>query len=201
MTRVIGLTGGIGSGKSTIARFLAELGAEVIDADKIGHQIYQPDSPAWREIVAAFGRGVLTPEGEIDRSRVGKVVFGSPDLLKRFNQIVHPKMYQVAEEQIKEYRKQGVPVVVLDGALLVELKWTRLVDELWVAVAPEAMVVQRLEARSGLPPAQTQARIRAQMPVEEKMKCANVVIHNDGDLDSLKTKIKDLWDKRINKAH
>ena len=91
--KVIGLTGGIGSGKSTVSRFLAELGAVVIDADKVGHEAFKPDTELWREVVAAFGKQVIAPDGNIDRKKLGEIVFGNPEALSRLNQIMHPRMY------------------------------------------------------------------------------------------------------------
>ncbi len=195
MTKVIGITGGIGSGKSSISQFLKELGAVVIDADKIGHEAFKPKNETWYKIVAAFGEKVLTASGEIDRQKLGKIVFGDPESLSRLNQIMHPRMYDMMKTQIEEYRRCGVKVVVLEAAIMIEAKWTSLVDEVWVAVAPEAKILKRLEKQRGLEKQQTLARIRAQMPAEEQMKHANVVIYNDGDLDNLKTKVKDLWKK------
>lgn len=195
MTKVIGLTGGIGSGKSTISQFLKELGAIVIDADKVGHEAFKPNTEAWREVVAAFGKQVVAASGEIDRQKLGKIVFGNPESLTRLNQIMHPRMYEMMKAQIEEYRRQGVKVVVLEAAILIEAKWTSLVDEVWVAVTPEAKILERLEKQRGLEKQQTLARIHAQMPTEERVKHADVVISNDGDFDKLKAKVSELWKK------
>ena len=114
MTKVIGLTGGIGSGKSTVSQCLAELGAVIIDADKVGHEAFKPNTEAWREVVAAFGRQLITSSGEIDRKKLGEIVFSQPESLSRLNQIMHPRMYDMMKAQIEEYRRQGVDVVGLD---------------------------------------------------------------------------------------
>ena len=108
--KVIGLTGGIGSGKSTVTRFLAELGAVIIDADRVGHEALKSDEVR-REVVAVFGRQVLTPDGDIDRKKLGEVVFGDAESLSWLNQIMHPGMYEIVKAQIEEYRQQGVDVV------------------------------------------------------------------------------------------
>ena len=192
MTKVIGLTGGIGSGKSTVSQYLRELGAVIIDADKVGHEAFKPDTEAWREVVATFGRQILTPGGEVDRKKLGEIVFNNPEALSRLNQIMHPGMYDMMKAQIEEYRRQGVDVVVLEAAVLIEANWASLVDEVWVTVAPEAMVLERIKKR-GLKKAQTLARIRSQLPAEERVKHADVVINNDGDLDEMKAKVKELW--------
>jgi len=195
--KVIGLTGGIGSGKSTVAQFLAELGAVVLDADKVGHVAFKPGTEAWREVVAAFGRQILTPDGEIDRRKLGEVVFGNPEALLRLNQIMHPQIDKMVKAQFEEYRRQGVRVVVLEIPLLLETGGTSLVDEVWVTVASESTVLRRLEERSGLSRQQSLARIRSQMSNEERVKHADEVINNDDSLDELKAKVKELWQKLV----
>ena len=193
MMKVIGLTGGIGSGKTTVSQYLAELGAVIIDADEVGHEAFKPDTEAWSEVVSAFGREVLTPTGEIDRKKLGEIVFNSPESLLRLNQIMHPRMYDMVKEQIAEYRQQGVDVVVLEVILLIEAKWTPLVDEVWVTVASEDTVVKRLKQQRGLSEEEILARIRSQMTPEEWIKHADVVINNDSDIDELKAKVQELW--------
>ena len=195
MTKVIGLTGGIGSGKSTVSQFLMELGAVILDADKVGHEAFKPNTEAWREVVAAFGRQILTPGGEVDRKKLGEIVFSQPEALSRLNQIMHPRMYDMMKAQIEEYRRQGVDVVVLEAAILIEANWTSLVDEVWATVAPETMVLQRLKEQRGIEKEQTLARIRSQLSAEERIKHADVVINNEGDLDVVKARVKGLWER------
>ncbi len=190
--KVIGLTGGIGSGKSTVSRFLAELGAVILDADKIGHEAFKPDSEGWHEVVAAFGRQILTPEGNIDRKKLGETVFDNPESLSLLNQIMHPRMYDMVKAQLKEYQRQGTRVVVLEAPLLLEAGWTSLADEVWVTTAPEATVLKRLEERTGLSQAESLTRIRSQLPSAERVRHADVVINTDCDLDELKSKVKEL---------
>ena len=192
--KVIGLTGGIGSGKSTVSQFLRELGAVLIDADQVGHEAYQPNTETWREVVAAFGEQILTPDGEIDRRELGGIVFGDAELLARLNLIMHPRMYEMMKAQIEEYRQRGADVVVLEAAVLLEAGWTPLVDEVWVTVAPESTVVERTRERTGLSEEQVLARIRSQMSSEERAKRADVVVNNDGTQDELKAKVKELWE-------
>jgi len=193
--KVIGLTGGIGSGKSTVAGFMAELGAVVIDADKVGHEAFKPGTELWREVVAAVGTEVLKSNGEIDRNKLGQIVFGNPKLLSRLNQIMHPGMYDMVKAQIEEYQRHGVNVVVLEAPLLLEAGWTSLVDEVWVTVASESTVLRRLKEKEGLSQQQSLARIRSQLPSEERVKHADVVIDTDCSLDELKAKVKELWRK------
>ncbi|MFC2044359.1 dephospho-CoA kinase [Chloroflexota bacterium] len=195
MTKVIGLTGGIGSGKSTVSRFLMELGAMIIDADKVGHEAYEPNTETWREIVAAFGDDIVTLNGEIDRKKLGEIVFTNPQALSWLNQIMHPRLYDITKVKIEEHRHRGVDVVVLEAALLIEANWTSLVDEVWVIIGSETKVIERVKKQRGLVNKQTLARLRSQLPQEERVKHADVVINNDGDLDELRIRVNELWER------
>ena len=191
--KVIGLTGGIGSGKSTVSRFLAELGAVIIDADKVGHEALKPDTELWREVVSAFGRQILTPGGDIDREKLGEIVFSNPDSLLRLNRIMHPRLYAVVKAQLEECRQQGIEVVVLEAPLLIEAGWTSLVDEIWVTVASEATVLRRLQERTGLSEPESLARIRSQLSSMERVRYADVTIDTDGELDELRARVEKQW--------
>ena len=191
--KVVGLTGGIGSGKSTVAQFLVELGAVVIDTDKIGHEALKPDTEVWHEVVATFGRQILTPDGNINRKKLGDIVFGNPESLLKLNRIMHPRIYERVKAQLEGYRQRGVDVVVLEAPLLLEASWTSLVDEVWVTVATESTVLRRLKERVGLSETDSLARLRSQLPVEKRVSHADVIINNDGDLHELKAKVKKLW--------
>jgi len=191
--KVIGLTGGIGSGKSTVSGFLAELGAVIIDADKVGREALKPSTEVWREVVAAFGRQILTPGGNINRKKLGEIVFRNSESLSRLNQIMHPRMYDMVKAQLEGYRKQGAGVVVLEAPVLIEANWTSLVDEVWVTVATEPTVLRRLKENFGLSEPESLARIHSQLPSEERVKHTDVIIDTDCDLDELKAKVKELW--------
>ncbi len=193
--KVIGLTGGIGSGKSTVSQFLTELGAIILNADEVGHKAFKPDTEIWREVVATFGQQIVAPDGNIDRKKLGNMVFGNAESLSRLNQIMHPWMYDTVEAQLEEYRRQGLRVAVLEAPLLLEAGWTSLVDEVWVTTAPEATVLKRLEERSGMAQAESLTRIRSQLPSAERVRHADVVINTDCDLDELKSKVKELWQR------
>ena len=193
--KIIGLTGGIGSGKSTVSQFLAELGALIIDADKIGHEVFKPGTEAWRKVVSAFGKRILADDGAIDRKKLSTIVFGNPEARTRLNEIMHPQIYEAIKAQLEEYRRKGVGVVVLEASLLIEAGWASTVDELWVTTAPEATVLKRLKERGGLSEAESQARIRSQLSSNERLKYANVVIDTDCDLEELGAKVKELWQK------
>ncbi len=192
---VIGLTGGIASGKSTVSQMLSELGATVIDADKVGHEAFRPHSDAWRDVVATFGSGILGPNEEIDRGKLADIVFNDPKALEQLNRIMHPLMYRVVEQRIEALRRQQVEVVVLEAALLIEANWTDLVDQVWVTVAPESDVIDRLRSQKGFTEEQARARINSQMSIAERSKCADVVIENDSDLDTLRGRVEGLWQK------
>ena len=193
--KVIGLTGGIGSGKSTVSQFLAELGAVVIDTDKVGHEALKPGGEAWQQVVNAFGEEIATPPGDIDRRKLGEIVFNDAEALAQLNRIVHPRIYDMVRDQLEEYRQEGVGVLVLEVPLLVEAGWTSLVDEVWVTVASEATVLKRIKERTGLSEQESLARIRSQLPLEERISHADVAIDTDCSLDGLKAEIKELWQK------
>ena len=194
---VIGLTGNFGTGKTTVSQMLAELGTVIIDADKLGHELLQPDTETYGEIVSAFGRSVLKPNGDIDRNKLGKLVFTDAAALSKLNRIIHPRIYELAKQKIEEYRKSGAKVIVLEATLLIEeADWTPLVDlvdQVWATTAPEATIVRRLKSQRGLKEEQVLARLQAQMPSEEKAKRADVVIDTDCSLDELRTEVTDLW--------
>jgi dephospho-CoA kinase len=201
--KVIGLTGGIGSGKSTVSGFLAKLGATIIDVDKVWHEALKPDTGLWREVVAAFGNDILKPDGNIDRKRLGEIVFANPEALARLNNTMHPWMYETVKAQLEQYRRQGVGVVVLEAPLLIDVPLSMKakpslldeVDEVWVTAAPESTVLKRLKEKSGMSEEQALARIRSQLSSKERKKHADVVIDTDCSLKELKVKVKALWDK------
>ena len=190
----IGVTGGIGSGKSTVTKFLAELGAPIIDADKVGHAIYAPDGPAYRDVIAAFGSEILASDGTIDRRKLGPIVFADAGALKRLNSIVHPKMFSRMGEMIEHLRAGGErnPIVV-EAAILIEANWQALFDEIWLVIASKEQVVERIERDRGLKPEQTKARIRAQLSDEERQKHSTLLITNNGTIDELREKVAHLW--------
>ncbi len=195
--KVIGLAGGIGAGKSEVSRILGELGAEVLNADRFGHEVYLPGTDGHREVVEAFGEDVLQPNGEVDRRALGGKVFGNPEAMARLNAIAWPRIRQKIEDGIAEQREQGTEVVVLDAAVLIEAGWTDAADEVWVVTAPEADVISRLQARNNLTEEQVRARMASQMSPEEREKHADVVIANDGDLQTLHRYIQRLWQERL----
>lgn len=196
---IIGLTGGILSGKSTIAQMLTEKGAAVIDADKLAHEAYKPDTKLNQELVDEFGPGIRKADGSIDRKKLSRIVFGDEKALARLNAIVHPRMKEMARVEIERLKKKGVRVVVLEAALLIEAGWTDLADEVWVALAPPDVAVQRLKERGGLSEDEARARIKAQLPPAERAQHADVIINTDCDKSEVKAQVDKLWKTVANK--
>lgn len=193
--KVIGLTGGIGSGKSTAAQFLKALGAVVIDLDGLGHDVLKKSGEVYKQLLSAFGEDILASSGEIDRARLGKIVFNSPEALKRLNKIVHPVIDKKVEEEIEKNRCKGVKAVFLEAAAILEAEKTWQVDELWVITTPEADIIRRIKDRPDYNEMIAKSRIRAQMPNSERIKKADVVITNDGTIEQLKNKVEVEWNK------
>ena len=193
----IGLTGGIGTGKSAVADLLQKLGASIIDADRLGHEAYTPNSEAWRQVVAAFGQEILTAEGEIDRRKLGSIVFGDPKELARLNGIMHPLMAGMVEQRKTELEANGQSVAVVEAAVLFEAGWDSLVDEVWTTHSPVEVVVGRLHARNGLSEAEARKRINSQMSAEERNRRSDVVVDNSSDLAALERAVSDLWQARV----
>jgi dephospho-CoA kinase len=191
--KIIGLTGGIGSGKSTVSQFLDELGAVTIDADQLGHEVFKTDTGLRREVAVAFGPEVINPDGSIDRSKLGKMVFGNRQLLARLNELMHPRIYAMMTAQLEEYRRQGIKLVVIEVPLLIETGWTPLVDEVWVTVAPPATVLERLKRKLGLSREEVLARIHSQLSPKGRTRHADRVIDTDLSLDELRARVTELW--------
>lgn len=195
MTVVIGLTGGIASGKSVVSGMLAERGALVIDADKVGHEAYAKGSGCYEKVVSAFGQDVVGPDGEIDRKALGGKVFGDPVQRKRLESIVWPWMRETMDRRLAKIRAEGTPVVLLEAAVLIEADWTPIVDRVWVVIVPPELARERIMARNQLSAEQADARIAAQLTNDERVKHAQVVIENAGTLDELRAKVDAEWEK------
>ena len=194
---VVGLTGGIGTGKSEVARMLNELGAVVINADQVGHEVYTPNSEIWRHVVDAFGKGILQPDGEIDRNKLGAIVFSDPQQRARLNSITHLGIARTVNGRIEGLRAEGVPVVVVEAALLLEAGWDSLVDEVWATDSPVDTVIQRIQSRNGLGVPEIRKRIDSQMPPAERLARATVVVDNSGEVAALERTVNSLWNSRV----
>jgi len=194
--KTIGLTGGIGAGKSTVSQILAELGAFVIDADKVGHEIYLPGKEAWRQVTAAFGGDILAPDQTIDRKKLGAIVFSGDEARRKLNAIVHPLMFQDIRRRIEEKRAEGfTKPIVVEAAILIEANWLPLVDEVWVVVTNKNAVVERVATQRGMAAKDTEARIASQLSDAERLKHAQVVITNDGSREELEKRIREAWSR------
>jgi dephospho-CoA kinase len=190
--KVIGLTGNIGSGKSSVARILQNLGAGFIDADKVTHDIYNPGTEGWQAVVDAFGRDILDAKGDIDRNKLAQKVFSSPENHEKLNRILHPLIRKEVEARLEQLDRQGKEVTVLEAILLVEAGWMDMVNELWLVVAPKDLTLRRLEGR-GVSESEALARLAKQPPPEKKMGYASQVINNEGNLEDLRKKVENLW--------
>ena len=173
------------------------LDAVIIDADLVGHKAYKPDSESWGEVVEAFGEEILQPNKEIDRQKLGAVVFSDPEQLARLNKIMHPRMARMVAEELERLRSHGTQVAVVEAALLFEAGWDTLVDEVWATDAPLETVIQRLQARSGMSAEEVMTRVESQMDRSERLARADVVVNNSGDEAALEKTVHNLWDSRV----
>lgn len=194
---VIGLTGGIASGKSTVSRYLEELGAAIIDADSIARQLVQPHKPAWKEIKDCFGSDVFDEKGNLNRKKMAELIFTSPVLREKLNSIIHPKVIAATRELIKEKKREAVPLIVVDAPLLIEAGMTDLVDKVWVIAVPEEVQLDRLMERDGLTREQALKRLRSQMPLQEKLAYADRVIDNSGSPEQTRRYLKSLYQEAV----
>jgi dephospho-CoA kinase len=200
--RVIGLTGGIASGKSTVSRVLRELGAPVIDSDLVAKEVVRPGTEAWRELVEAFGSRCLHSDGTIDRRLLGDQVFGNPELVRRLNEITHPRIICSIKNQLRELDspkpdRKRFPAVIVDAPVLIEAGMVDMVDEVWLVVVDQETQIQRLMARDHFGLQQAMNRINAQMSMEAKMRYADVIIDNTGPVRETRAKVKKLWKRLV----
>ncbi len=196
---VIGLTGGIASGKSTVTRFFKDRDIPVIDADVLGHRTYDPGTDTFAAVVKAFGDDLVAADGTIDRRVLGGKVFGKPEELKRLTDIVWPGIRKLASEALSEFEAAGNALVVLEAAVMFEAGWEDLVNEIWVVVVEPEQAVKRLAERNGLDEAAARARIDSQLSNDERIARSHLVITNNGSLEDLEKAIQGAWDELQNK--
>lgn len=190
---LIGLTGGIASGKSTVSKMLVQLGARVIDADQVAREVVSPGKPAWRAIAERFGEGILLPNQTLNRKKLGEIIFSDAAEKKWLDDAMHPAIREAVEEKIREQRSVNSRFVVLDVPLLFEAGWDGYTDENWVVNVEESAQLSRLMRRNQLSEAQARDRMRAQMPPREKLKLADIVIDNTKDLEHLHRQVLREW--------
>jgi len=194
---VIGLTGGIASGKSTVSAMLRDLGLNVLDADKVAREIVEPGQRAYNDIVREFGPQVVAPDGSLDRKVLGDLVFSQPELRMRLNQITHPRLWEVFDHRMKEM-PPGTRIVIWDVALLLETNMDRRVDEVWLVWVDEARQIERLMKRDSLSEAEAESRLRAQMSIGDKMKRADRLIDNRGSVEETRATVTRFYNQLDN---
>jgi dephospho-CoA kinase len=186
--QVVGLTGGIATGKSTVSALLKKAGAVIIDADRIARKVVNKGQPAYREIVQNFGETILLPDGEINRSVLGDIIFNDPHKKQLLNRIVHPHVRKEQNRQLKHIQKNDSnTIVILDIPLLIETQMCGDLSEVIVVYAPEHIQIKRLMRRDGISKTDALARVRSQMPIEEKKDKATIVIDNSGTRENTRT--------------
>lgn len=193
--KLVGLTGGIASGKSTVAKILESLGSAIVNADALSREVVEPGREAWQEIVAAFGAEVLQPDQGLDRQKLRTTIFNNPEARRKIESIIHPRVRALAEQRIREHTAAGFDIVVYEVPLLFEgnlHEWLRPV--ILVACDVDTQL-QRLQQRDGLDRAQAQKHIDAQMSLAEKRRLADYVIENNGSLDELKRQVEAVLEK------
>mgnify|MGYP001205664474 CR=1 FL=1 len=195
---IIGLTGGIGTGKTEICRILGDLGAYVIDADRIVHEAYRSNNKVRTAVVEEFGVEIVSSDGGIDRVQLASIVFKDCYALRRLNKIVHPLVLEELQSQLHKLRFAGTEIVVVEVPLLVEAGWNSIFDEVWVAVLDdEETAIRRIEERSGLSSKKIRARIKSQTDDEARLSIADVVIDNAADVLALEARVGELWRNRV----
>ena len=188
---IVGLTGGIASGKSTVSRQLGELGCEIIDADLLAREVVAPGEPAWRQIAEAFGREVLQADGALDRKRLAALVFADPEERRRLEAIIHPAVHSRRQVTLADLTARGFDgIVIQDAALLIEVGGAKEVDRLVVVYAERAIQLERLRHRDGLDPAEAERRVASQMPLLDKVRLADYVIDNSGSPEETAAQVR-----------
>lgn len=190
----VGLTGNIASGKSSAALFFAELGAHTIDADRVAHELYKTGTPAYDRIIAAFGEQILGSNGEIDRKKLGQIVFSDADKRLRLNALMHPEVGAAIQRRIFELEQSSSSgIVIVDAALMIETGGYRMYHRLIVVTCAPSLQISRLMSRDGLTESDAKERIASQMPIEEKLKLADYTIDTSGSLKQTHDQVEEIY--------
>ncbi len=193
---IVGLTGGIASGKSTVSKVLKEEGAYLIDADQIARELVQPHTPSWQALVETFGEEILQKDGSVCRKKLAAIVFSNPEKRKRLNQLLHPRIKAEIKQRMKAVgQREPDAIVVVDAALLVETGDYREMDCLILVYSTEAQQIERLRERDGMNREEARRIVSAQMPIEEKLKVADFVIRNERSLEEVKRKAQEIFER------
>lgn len=192
---IVGLTGNIGSGKSTVLKRVAQLGAKIIDTDMVAREVVEPGTPGLQKLIREFGTGILDGSGHLDRSKLGSIVFDNPKALRHLESIVHPEVHKVVTQHIKEYQmgETKAPALVIEVPLLIETDMHRLMDEIWLVTVDRESQIKRVAARSGMTREEVIKRISFQMPQEEKVRYANRLIDNSGTEEETIRQVDAIW--------
>ena len=193
----IGLTGGIGTGKSSVTEAFQSLGAAVINADLLGHDAYLPGTIGFEEVVTEFGQEIVGSDGQIDRKKLGPIVFSDSSKMDRLNEIMHPLIRDLIDERLVSLESTQNKVAVVEAAILIEAGWKSLFDEVWVVISDREEVINRLGVRNGLSREDALKRIDSQMSNNERIEHGDVVVENTGSMEDLQTRVNSLWSKRI----
>lgn len=191
--KVLGVTGTIGSGKSTVCRLLEQMGCPVVDADREAHLTYRRGTRTWQKLVDAFGEGVLDSNGQIDRAVLARIVFNDSEALERLNSIVHPATRRRVSRKLRRLSTEGHAWTAIEATLLIEAGWRDMVDRLWVVAAPDDVVIARLSRDRGQDEQSVRTRLARQTPAERMMEYADDIIYNDGHAQELEERVRALW--------
>ena len=195
----IGLTGGIGTGKSLVTSFLQDQGANVINADLLGHEAYLPGTVGFEQVVSEFGEEIVGKDGHVDRQKLGPIVFSDPSNMDRLNAIMHPLIKSMIQTQLDDGESKGQLIAIVEAAVLIEAGWESLFDEIWVVTADEEEIIRRLGSRNGLSREDSQKRINSQMTSIERSAHGDVIINNTGSVEDLKENVESLWAQRVSR--
>ena len=190
---VVGLTGGMASGKSVVSKTLRDLGLSIIDADLIAREMVKPNKAGYRDIVDHFGKGILNPDQTINRRRLAKIIFSDPEERERLNSLLHPRIVKEIKRRIENFKEKGEGMVIVDAALLIAAGQLPLVDKLIVVIVSKRLQIKRLAQRDHLTEKEARERIATQMPLSEKMKLADYVVNNSGSVKKTIKRTKEVY--------
>ncbi|MHC2994362.1 MAG: dephospho-CoA kinase [Candidatus Atribacteria bacterium] len=202
MALIVGLTGGIVSGKSTVAKMFKDLGAKIVDADELGHKVILPHKPAWEKIIKLFGKDLLKEDLKIDRRKLGDIVFSNKKLLKKLNEITHSEIIKLIKKEIKSIKDKTDKkddILIIDAALIYETKIDNLMDKIIVVYIDKTEQIKRLVKRDNLSAEEALKRIKSQMPIKEKIRFADYIIDNSNSLDKTREQVETIWQNLVSR--